>query len=66
MKLLFNIGQATKVVGQVIFAIAMWFVIGAFIVVGMTLLVEVVPAFIVEMVNSITNLTTQPFNKPAL
>jgi hypothetical protein len=41
METLLNIGQALKVVGEVTFAIIMWFVLAAFVMVGMTLLVQI-------------------------
>jgi len=45
METLLNIGQALKVVGEVTFAIIMWFVLAAFVMVGMTLLVQIFMSF---------------------
>ena len=45
METLLNIGQALKVVGEVTFAIIMWFVLAAFFMVGMTLLVQIFISF---------------------
>ena len=45
METLLNIGQALKVVGEVTFVIIMWFVLAAFVMVEMTLLVQIFMSF---------------------